>query len=116
LESGSYVKTETLQQHRETLVDLRGTLEKAELELEPMMKEDQPNESQVLGPDRQSGAGTCGAGESQRAILAGQGDPLAADFWLPQAHKTGWPSSIQLFETNAECWREYGHGCLPQIV
>jgi Spy/CpxP family protein refolding chaperone len=39
---------DTMQQHRETLVDLRGTLEKAELELEPMMKEDQPNESQIL--------------------------------------------------------------------
>ena len=39
---------DTLQQHRETLVDLRGTLEKSELELEPMMKEDQPNESQIL--------------------------------------------------------------------
>jgi Spy/CpxP family protein refolding chaperone len=39
---------DTLQQHRETLIDLRGTLEKAELELEPMMKEDQPNESQIL--------------------------------------------------------------------
>jgi len=39
---------DTLQQHREGLVDLRGTLEKAELQLEPMMKEDQPNESQIL--------------------------------------------------------------------
>jgi periplasmic protein CpxP/Spy len=39
---------DTLQQHRETLVDLRGSLEKSELELEPMMKEDQPNESQIL--------------------------------------------------------------------
>ena len=39
---------DTLQQHRETLVDLRASLEKAELELEPMMKEDQPNESQIL--------------------------------------------------------------------
>lgn len=39
---------DTLQQHRETLIDLRGSLEKAELELEPMMKQDQPNESQVL--------------------------------------------------------------------
>jgi Spy/CpxP family protein refolding chaperone len=39
---------DTLLQHKETLVDLRGTLEKAELELEPMMKEDQPNESQIL--------------------------------------------------------------------
>jgi Spy/CpxP family protein refolding chaperone len=39
---------DTLQQHRETLVDLRGSLEKAELELEPLMKEDQPNESAIL--------------------------------------------------------------------
>src|ERR1700722_16416772 len=39
---------DTLQQHRETLVDLRGSLEKSELELEPMMKEDQPNENQIL--------------------------------------------------------------------
>jgi len=39
---------DALQQHRESLVDLRGSLEKAELELEPMMKQDQPNESQVL--------------------------------------------------------------------
>jgi len=39
---------DTLQQHRESLVDLRGSLEKSELELEPMMKQDQPNESQIL--------------------------------------------------------------------
>jgi Spy/CpxP family protein refolding chaperone len=39
---------DTLQQHKETLVDLRGSLQKAELELEPMMKDDQPNESQIL--------------------------------------------------------------------
>ena len=39
---------DTLQHHRESLIDLRGSLEKSELELEPMMKEDQPNESQVL--------------------------------------------------------------------
>jgi protein CpxP len=39
---------DTLQQHRSTLIDLRASLEKSELELEPMMKEDQPNESQIL--------------------------------------------------------------------
>jgi periplasmic protein CpxP/Spy len=48
---------DTLQQHRETLVDLRGSLEKAELALEPMMKEDQPNESQILAQiDKVAGA------------------------------------------------------------
>jgi Spy/CpxP family protein refolding chaperone len=34
--------------HREKLVDLRGNLEKAELQLEPLMQADQPNEAQVL--------------------------------------------------------------------
>ncbi len=37
-----------MQQHRTTLVDLHANLEKSELALEPMMKEDQPNESQIL--------------------------------------------------------------------
>lgn len=38
----------TLLQHRETLIDLRAGLEKAELSLEPLMSQDQPNESQIL--------------------------------------------------------------------
>jgi protein CpxP len=43
--------------HRETLVDLRGSLEKAELALEPLMKDDQPNEAKILaGIDRVAGA------------------------------------------------------------
>jgi Spy/CpxP family protein refolding chaperone len=37
-----------LLQHRETLVDLRGNVEKAELELEPLMRNDQPNEAGIL--------------------------------------------------------------------
>ncbi|MGA2650000.1 MAG: Spy/CpxP family protein refolding chaperone [Terracidiphilus sp.] len=38
----------TLLQHRATLIDLRASLQKAELNLEPLMSEDQPNESQIL--------------------------------------------------------------------
>jgi periplasmic protein CpxP/Spy len=34
-------------QHRETLVDLRATLEKAELALEPLVKADQPDEGKI---------------------------------------------------------------------
>jgi periplasmic protein CpxP/Spy len=34
--------------HREKLVDLRGGLEKAELQMEPLMQADQPNEGQIL--------------------------------------------------------------------
>jgi periplasmic protein CpxP/Spy len=36
------------QQHRVTLVDLHATLEKAELAMEPMMQEDQPDEGKIL--------------------------------------------------------------------
>lgn len=38
----------TLLQHREQLIDLRASLDKAELAMEPMMKEDQPNEAGIL--------------------------------------------------------------------
>jgi len=34
--------------HRESLIDQRGNLEKAELELEPLMSQDTPNEAQIL--------------------------------------------------------------------
>jgi Spy/CpxP family protein refolding chaperone len=37
-----------LLEHREKLIDLRGNVEKAELELEPLMKSDAPNEAKVL--------------------------------------------------------------------
>jgi protein CpxP len=37
-----------LQQHREKLIDLRANLEKAELAMEPLMHDDQPNETAIL--------------------------------------------------------------------
>jgi Spy/CpxP family protein refolding chaperone len=37
-----------LLEHRESLVDMRGAVEKAELEMEPLMSADQPNETAVL--------------------------------------------------------------------
>ncbi|MGB7546835.1 MAG: Spy/CpxP family protein refolding chaperone [Terracidiphilus sp.] len=37
-----------LLEHREKLIDLRANLDKAELMLEPMMGDDQPNETQIL--------------------------------------------------------------------
>jgi protein CpxP len=40
---------EIYQQHRLTLVDLHANLEKAELGLEPMIGEDQPDEGKILG-------------------------------------------------------------------
>ncbi len=38
-----------LLQHRETLIDLRASVEKAELQMEPLMRDDQPNETKILG-------------------------------------------------------------------
>jgi len=37
-----------LLEHREKLIDLRASLEKAELVLEPLMGDDQPNEAKIL--------------------------------------------------------------------
>lgn len=37
-----------LQEHRVKLIDLRGNVEKAELEMQPLMRADQPNEGAVL--------------------------------------------------------------------
>jgi len=37
-----------LLEHREKLIDLHANLEKAEVVLEPMMRDDQPNETQIL--------------------------------------------------------------------
>jgi Spy/CpxP family protein refolding chaperone len=39
---------EIFQQHRERLVDLRGSVDKAEIEMEPLVRADQPNESAVM--------------------------------------------------------------------
>jgi len=37
-----------LLEHREKLIDLRANVEKAELEMEPLVRADQPNEAQIL--------------------------------------------------------------------
>jgi Spy/CpxP family protein refolding chaperone len=39
---------EILLNHREKLIDMRAAVEKAELAMEPLMSEDQPNEAQIL--------------------------------------------------------------------
>ena len=62
---------DTLLEHRETLIDLRASLEKAELGLEPLMKDDQPNEARILAADRQGGAGAGGTRKGECAVPAG---------------------------------------------
>src|ERR1035438_1940529 len=43
-----------LMQHRTTLIDLRGNVEKAELALEPLIRDDQPNRSEEHTSELQS--------------------------------------------------------------
>jgi Spy/CpxP family protein refolding chaperone len=37
-----------LLEHREKLIDMRATVDKAELQMEPLMRDDQPNEARIL--------------------------------------------------------------------
>jgi Spy/CpxP family protein refolding chaperone len=68
-------------QHRETLVDLRGSLEKAELALEPLMREDQPNEANILAQiDKVAQARAELEKANARFLLAIRGK-LTADQW-----------------------------------
>ena len=56
------------QEHREKLVDLRANVEKAEIEMEPLVRADQPNEAAVLAAARQGRPGSRRTREGQRAI------------------------------------------------
>jgi len=67
--------------HREKLVDLRGTLEKAELEMEPLMRDDQPNEARILAQiDKVAQARAELEKANARFLLAIRGK-LTADQW-----------------------------------
>ena len=72
---------DTLQQHRETLVDMRGALEKAELELEPMMKQDQPNESQILAQIDKVAAARAELEKANARFLLAIRSTLTPDQW-----------------------------------
>jgi protein CpxP len=70
-----------LLEHREKLVDLRGSLEKAELEMEPLMRDDQPNEARILAQiDKVAQARAELEKANARFLLAIRGK-LTADQW-----------------------------------
>ncbi len=70
-----------LMTHREKLIDLRASLEKAELSMEPLMKEDQPNEAGILaGIDRVAQARAELEKANARFLLAIRGK-LTPDQW-----------------------------------
>ncbi len=71
----------TLLEHREKLIDLRATLQKAELEMEPLMKDDEPDEGKILAQiDRVAQARAELEKANARFLLAIRGK-LTPDQW-----------------------------------
>jgi len=62
-------------------VDMRGALEKAELELEPMMKQDQPNESQILAQIDKVAAARAELEKANARFLLAIRSKLTPDQW-----------------------------------
>src|ERR1700723_2604452 len=67
--------------HREKLVDLRASLEKSELELEPLMKEDQPNENAILAQIDKTAAARAELEKANARFLLAIRGKLTADQW-----------------------------------
>jgi len=59
-----------LLQHRETLIDLHANLSKAELALEPLVRDDQPQRIRNPGSNRQGSAGTRGVGKRPTRVIS----------------------------------------------
>ena len=95
--------------HRETLIDLRASLEKAELAMEPLMGQDSPNEGQILAQiDRVAQARAELEKANARFLLEIRGK-LSPDQWKQlQANR-----AAQTQERGAwghQAWRQGGQG------
>jgi periplasmic protein CpxP/Spy len=91
-----------LQDHRMTLIDLRGNVEKAELEMQPLMSADEPNESAILAQiDKIAQARAELEKGNARFLLAIRGK-LTPEQW----------KQVQAFREDhgPEGWRHDGHG------
>jgi Spy/CpxP family protein refolding chaperone len=71
----------TLLAHREKLVDLHANLQKAELEMEPLMGDDQPNESKILAEIDKIAAARAELEKANARFLLGIRAKLTADQW-----------------------------------
>src|SRR5580698_899112 len=69
------------QQHRLTLVDLHATLEKAELAMEPMMGEDQPDEGKILSQIDQVAQARAELEKANARMLLGLRRQLTPEQW-----------------------------------
>ena len=79
-----------LLEHREKLIDLRASLQKAELELEPLVKDDQPNEGKILSQiDKVAQARAELEKANARFLLAIRGKLTPEQWKLVQAFRAG---------------------------
>jgi Spy/CpxP family protein refolding chaperone len=71
----------TLLAHREKLVDLHASLQKAELEMEPLMGDDQPNEAKILAEIDKVAAARAELEKANARFLLGIRAKLTPDQW-----------------------------------
>jgi Spy/CpxP family protein refolding chaperone len=90
--------------HRERLIDLRGNVQKAELELEPLMRDDQPNEARILAQiDKVAQARAELEKANARFLLAIRGKLTPEQWKLVQAFREHHGQEIR-------DWRRNGQG------
>ena len=70
-----------LLQHRETLIDLRASLQKAELTMEPLMQDDQPNEGKILAQIDKVAAARAELEKANARFLLALRGKLTPDQW-----------------------------------
>jgi Spy/CpxP family protein refolding chaperone len=71
----------TMLAHREKLVDLHANLQKAELEMEPLMGDDQPNEAKILAEIDKVAAARAELEKANARFLLGIRAKLTPDQW-----------------------------------
>lgn len=93
-----------LQDHKMTLVDLHANLEKSELEMQPLMKADQPNESAILAQIDKVAQARAELEKANARFLLALRAKLTPDQW----------KQVQEFRENGgpehHGWGQDGHG------
>lgn len=84
-----------LMEHRKTLIDLKATLEKAELEMQPLLGADLPNETQVLAQIDKVAQARANLEKANARFLLGLRRKLTPDQWkrLQDLHSNPGPAS-----------------------
>jgi len=98
-------------QHREKLVDLRGAVQKAELEMEPLMREDQPSEAKILAQiDKVAQARAELEKGNARFLFAIRGKLTPEQWKLLQAERANRQQEQRVWEQRGQERGRQGHG------